>query len=207
MPISLTLGKRRPLAALSELPDLSSTAPDSQADDGARTQFPQAVVRTPAFLVDIGASPQRQWTSLATVIASLTLLAGPLAYWHLLGPTVEPQPPALAQPKAPEPTSQLVQSPPASVVAPSTTPEEIASEPRFAIRMATFQSRARMEQALQEFREAGFKAYSVEGTLSSGARAFAVFLGPYTDRAELDRTRDRAQEIPGYGSGFIVRVE
>ena len=73
--------------------------------------------------------------------------------------------------------------------------------------MATFQSQGRTEQALQELRDAGFKVYSVEGSLSNGTSAFAVFLGPYADRAEADVDRERAQQVRGYGSGFIVEVK
>ena len=73
--------------------------------------------------------------------------------------------------------------------------------------MATFQSQGRTELALQELREAGFKVYSAEASLADGSRAFAVFLGPYADPAELDRDRDRARQVPGYGDGFIVRID
>jgi cell division septation protein DedD len=72
--------------------------------------------------------------------------------------------------------------------------------------MATFQSPARTAQALQEFRDAGYHAYSVEVSLRDGNRALAVFLGPYAERASAERDRDRSRQIPGYGSGLVVQI-
>ena len=77
---------------------------------------------------------------------------------------------------------------------------------RFALQMATFQSPARTAQALQEFRDAGYHAYSVEVSLRDGNRALAVFLGPYAERASAERDRDRSRQIPGYGSGLVVQI-
>lgn len=196
MSLGLTLGKRHSLIALS--------------DHSPKSHLPTEAPQEPAFAVGI-APPQHQrtWTWLAPVIASLMLLAGVEGYWYWHSvPRPEPQPVAPAPSTEPEPPVQPVLTPPVEAVIPSATPEVSARKvERFAIRMATFQSRGRTEQALQAFRDAGFQAYSVEGTLSDGTRAFAVFLGPYTERAEVDRDRDRAQEIPGFGSGFVVRVE
>ena len=209
MSLGLTLGKRHSLIALSESSTLSSAPPGSQADHSSTSHFARQAEQEPAFAVGIGASRQRQRTWLVPVIASLMLLAALEGYWYWYSvPRPEPQPAVPAQSTEPEPPIQPIQTPPVEAVIPSATPEVTARKiERFAIRMATFQSQGRTEQALQEFRDAGFKAYSVEGTLSNGTRAFAVFLGPYTERAEVDRDRDRAQAIPGFGSGFIVRVE
>ena len=192
LPIGLTLGKRQPVIDLSNSSDLSSAAVGN---------------REPAFAVGIGAARQRRRTWIAPVAACLALTAGLAGYWYSKAPSRR-QPVVVAQPTQPAQPRPPVQAAPVVAVIPSATPEVSARETeRFAIRMATFQSQGRTEQALQEFREAGFKVYSVEGSLSNGTRAFAVFLGPYTDRTEVDHDRDRAQQVPGYGSGFIVQVK
>jgi len=72
--------------------------------------------------------------------------------------------------------------------------------------MATFQSSARATQALQEFRDAGYHAYSTEVSLRDGERAVAVFLGPYAELAPAERDLDRARQMPGYGSGRLVQL-
>jgi len=77
----------------------------------------------------------------------------------------------------------------------------------FAVQMATFQSAGRAAQAAQEFRDAGYLAYSVERSLRDGTRVHAVILGPYMERADAERARERAREIPGYDSGLIVAID
>jgi cell division septation protein DedD len=72
--------------------------------------------------------------------------------------------------------------------------------------MATFQSAVRAEQALQEFRDAGYHAYSIEVSLRDGARAIAVFLGPYAELTSAERDLERARQMPGYDSGRIVQI-
>jgi hypothetical protein len=52
----------------------------------------------------------------------------------------------------------------------------------------------------------GYGAFQVEVSLRNGDRAFAVFLGPYLDRADADRDYERARQIPGYVAGRIVEV-
>ena len=222
VPIGLTLGKRRALIDLSDLSDLSGSselpgAAVGNEVDGIRTSSFWETAREPAFAVGVGGARQRKTTWLVPVSACLALMAGLAGYWYSKAPSRRQA--AVAQAAQSQPP---VQSAPAVAVISPATPEveRIAAQeaaaapvpasstgPRFAIRMATFQSQGRTEQALQEFRDAGFKVYSVEGLLGDGTRAFAVFLGPYADRAEVDQDRDRAQQIPGYGSGFIVQVK
>jgi cell division septation protein DedD len=72
--------------------------------------------------------------------------------------------------------------------------------------MATFQDAARAEQSLQELRAAGYHAYSIEVSLRDGARAIAVFLGPYAELAPAEQDLERARQIPGYDSGLIVQI-
>jgi type II secretory pathway predicted ATPase ExeA/cell division septation protein DedD len=78
---------------------------------------------------------------------------------------------------------------------------------RLVLQMATFQSPTRVAQALQEFRDAGYRAYSIEVPLRDGTRALAVFLGPYAELASAERDLDRARQIPGYSSGRVVQLE
>ena len=79
---------------------------------------------------------------------------------------------------------------------------------RFALQMATFQSAARATQSLQEVRDAGYSAYSVEVSLRDGERSYAVFLGPYFGlaRAQAQRDLEHAQQLSGYDGGRLVQV-
>jgi len=232
-PIGLTLGKRRPLIELpdlsdvpdsseaSESPDVPSVAISDKVNDIPRSNFWETTAaRQPAFAVDAGAAGQRRRTLLVALGACLALTAGFAGYWYSKAPSrpqaaveqptqsrppIQEAPAAVLTPiAAPEAAEGVVHHEAAAVPAPAPTSSE---GPRFAIRMATFQSQGRTEQALQELRDAGFKVYSVEGSLSNGTSAFAVFLGPYADRAEADVDRERAQQVRGYGSGFIVEVK
>ncbi len=208
-------------------PPPPSNSPDSlgatltgTVDDIPHRNFWEPAAPEPGFAMFAGAARQHGRTWLVSVSACLALAAGSAGSWYLTAPSrrqtavaqpTEPRPPIQATPAAaltaiaaPEAVDRIPQVEATAIPAPAPTSFE---RPRFAIRMATFQSRGRTEQALQEFRNAGFTAYSVEGLLGNGTRAFAVFLGPYTARAEVDRDRDRAQQIQGYGSGFIVQIE
>jgi len=228
MPIGLTLGKRRPLIDLPDLPDLSDLPDESSASSGLpgavmankadipNSNFWETAPRVPPFAVDASAGRQRQRTLLVAACACLAVVAGlgVYSYSYSKAPSSERQT-AVAQPAQsrppmqPAPAAALTpiaapEAPPVPAPAPAAAPSQ---GPRFAIRMATFQSQGRTEQALQELRDAGFKAYSAEGVLGNGTRAFAVLLGPYADRAEADLDRDRAQQVRGYGAGFIVEVK
>jgi cell division septation protein DedD len=90
---------------------------------------------------------------------------------------------------------------------PDTTGSPSGTAARLALQMATFQSPARAAQALQEFRDAGYRAYSIEVSLRDGGRAVAVFLGPYAELAPAERDLDRARQMPGYGSGRLVQLD
>jgi cell division septation protein DedD len=103
---------------------------------------------------------------------------------------------------------------PANAVSPAREGERAASEKsrngqtgaKFVLQMATFQTPARAEQALQEFSDAGYVAYSREVSLKDGAPAFTVFLGPYADLALAEQDLARARQIPGYVSARVVPV-
>ena len=222
-PIGLTLGKRRPLIDLPDLPELSDL-PDEPSESSdlpsaavtekvhatPSSNFWETAPRVPAFAVDARAERQRRRTLLVAASACLAVVAGLGVYSYSKAPSSERQT-VIAQPPQPRPP---IQPAPAATLTPIAAPEAppapapAPSEgPKYAIRVATFQSQGRTEQALQELRDAGFTAYRVEGSLANGTRAFAVFLGPYTDLNEVDRDRDRAQQIPGYTNGFIVQVK
>jgi type II secretory pathway predicted ATPase ExeA/cell division septation protein DedD len=77
---------------------------------------------------------------------------------------------------------------------------------KFVLQMATFQNPARAARSLQEFRAAGYHAYTVEVSLRDGERAIAVLVGPYADLGPAERDLAGARQIPGYGGGRIVQV-
>ena len=71
--------------------------------------------------------------------------------------------------------------------------------------MGTFRNAARATQALQEFHDAGYHAYSAEVAQRDGGSALAVFLGPYAELPPAEKDLERAQQIPGYSDGHIVQ--
>ncbi len=77
---------------------------------------------------------------------------------------------------------------------------------KFVLQMATFQNPARAARSLQEFRDAGYHAYTVEVSLRDGERAIAVLVGPYAEIGPAERDLAGARQIPGYGGGHIVQV-
>jgi type II secretory pathway predicted ATPase ExeA/cell division septation protein DedD len=77
---------------------------------------------------------------------------------------------------------------------------------KFVLQMATFQNPARAARSLQEFRDAGYHAYTVEVSLRDGERAIAVLVGPYAELGPAERDLAGARQIPGYGGGRIVQV-
>ena len=76
----------------------------------------------------------------------------------------------------------------------------------FAVQMATFQTSGRAAQAVREFQDAGYLAYSAERVRGDGVHVHSVFLGPYSERAIAERDRERAGQVPGYGTGLIVPI-
>jgi type II secretory pathway predicted ATPase ExeA/cell division septation protein DedD len=117
---------------------------------------------------------------------------------------------SLASPASPESTNKpaavSAATPPAATsTVPSATPKPPALQSRFLIQMATFQSATRAAESARLFQTTGHTAVSVEVPLRDGKRAYAVFLGPYADRAQAERELQRAQMTPGY-SGRIVEV-
>jgi general secretion pathway protein A len=109
-----------------------------------------------------------------------------------------------------QPAVTTVQSAPAGPPAETAAvqpPAPPAAQERFAILIATFQSEERTAKSLEELRAAGFTAFSTDVPLRDGARAQAVFLGPYGDQASAERDLARSLEVPGYAGGRIVSVK
>jgi general secretion pathway protein A len=78
---------------------------------------------------------------------------------------------------------------------------------RFVVEMGTFESAEQAAQALQEFRGAGFHAYSIEVKDTRGEAAVSVFLGPYADRARAERDFTTARvQVPGHESARVVAI-
>ena len=152
--------------------------------------------------------------------ASLAVIVGIGSFWlwRARGREVQPAEPAsqtrqgtsLETSPAPSAMANPTPAPAASQPAAETPPVPAAktarNQSRFLIQMATFQSSARAAESAEQFQAAGHTAVSVEVPLRDGKRAFAVFLGPYTERAQAERELQRAQSTPGYGSGRVVEV-
>ena len=83
---------------------------------------------------------------------------------------------------------------------------QIRAEPRFAD-LPIFAISASDPAGQQgKLEAAGFTAFSAVIELRDGEPAFGVFLGPYTERPDAVRDRERAQLTPGYGTGRVVQI-
>jgi general secretion pathway protein A len=217
-PLALARGRR------SSRIDLSTGRRD-EAEAGES----RAVAGVP-FAEDFGIEPRRRpWLMPAAV--AVGLIVGAAGYWLSKPPVPAQQPsPALSLPVANGGPieSSLAASSASDASAPPSVPADTASPVRtsasatdervatarsvgepgsgFAVQMATFKSETRAEESVAAFRDAGLQAFSVEKTLADGTRAFAILLGPYADRSAAEQGRDRAQQVPGYGTGLIVQV-
>jgi general secretion pathway protein A len=193
-----------------------------------------SAVRNPAR-GPFGAMRPRQRIWLAPAAVSLVFVVGFLAIWYSMAPLSpepsrvlgEPAPPPVSLQASPGDTVSSSASPDGVGVTSGRGASSVNRGPivgegdgagvhareagqtaeGFAVQMATFQSAGRAAQAAQEFRDAGYLAYSVERSLRDGSRVYAVILGPYMERADAERARERAREIPGYDSGLIVAID
>ena len=157
---------------------------------------------------------------LATVAASALVLTA-ASVWLLRSSTDQVSESPASQPVRESTTSSLIALP-ASIVAPEGASLELSSPaatplsrvagsskagaPRFAVQMATFRTEARATESVRELGAAGYDAFTAEVSLRDGGRAFAVFLGPYTDRPAADEDLERAQLLPGYSTGRVVQM-
>jgi general secretion pathway protein A len=163
----------------------------------------------------------KRWPKLATVAAAALVLSA-ASVWLLRSsadrvsqspafqPARESTTSSLTAPPAsiaaPERASSLELSPPAATPLSPVAGSSNAGAPRFAVQMATFRTRARAAESVRELGAAGFDAFGTEVSLQDGGRAFAVFLGPYSDRTAADADLERAQLLPGYGTGWVVQI-
>ena len=77
----------------------------------------------------------------------------------------------------------------------------------YALQMGTFQVPENAAHRVEEFQNAGYRAYSARVMLPSGRTAIGVFLGPYTERAEAERDLRSVARNPEYAGGYLVRVD
>lgn len=154
------------------------------------------------------------------VTAACVLLAAGAGGWAArdsLGQWLRPQPSVVApavEAKAapPDPLPAAKATPPDPLPAAPATPAPVepvpvpVATPRVALLMATFQSSARAQQAIQELRDAGYRAYSVELSQQDGERMLAVLLGPYKELAEAERDLDTARQLPDYATARVVQA-
>jgi general secretion pathway protein A len=127
-----------------------------------------------------------------------------VAQWLQQQPSVAPS----VEKKGPPPASAVghADPPPPTPPAPAPQDAEPAATPKVVLQMATFQSSARAQQAIQELRDAGFSAYSVELSSAEGERLLTVLLGPYIERSAAERDLDAARHLPGYDSARLVEA-
>jgi general secretion pathway protein A len=156
----------------------------------------------------------RSWTRWLAVTAACAILTAGVGAWamrHSLAQLLHQRPNVVApivEAKAPPSTATSDHADPLPVQAAAPAPSEAvpATTPKVVLQMATFQSSARARQAIQELRDAGFQAYSVELAPQDGERMLTVLLGPYTELATAERDLDAARQLPGYNTARLVEA-
>ena len=151
-------------------------------------------------------SSGRRVSARMVAVAAAAILLGAANVW-LYQARRQQSASQVADAMEPPPSGLLAEAPAgtAAAVAPTTQPET-ASAPTLAIQMATFLSGVSADESVKELRELGYSAFQVDVSIQGGNRAYAVFLGPYQDRAAADRDYERALHIPGYVAGRIIEV-
>ena len=143
----------------------------------------------------------RRWLTATAACVALSAGAGVWATRHSLALWLRPQPSVVA----PAVEAKATPAPPPAAPPAAEAPVPVAT-PKVVLQMATFQSSARTQQAIQELRDAGYPAYSVELAPHEGERMLAVLLGPYAELASAERDLDGARQLPGYGTARVVEA-
>jgi type II secretory pathway predicted ATPase ExeA/cell division septation protein DedD len=202
-------------AAPADLPQAEDTLPEVElirpVEGPSVSAAPLELSDAPAPEAAEEEASQRRWLAIATTCAVLT--AGMGGAWGMrrsIGQWFHQQP-AVAAPiveaKAPTTTTSDHADPlPAPPATPASSEAVPVATAKVVLQMATFQSSARAQQAIQELRDAGFQAYSVELAPQDGDRMLTVLLGPYTDPAAAERDLDAARHLPGYNTARIVQA-
>jgi type II secretory pathway predicted ATPase ExeA/cell division septation protein DedD len=181
---------------------IEASAPEVETATSVITDVmtpPQAIVQSSAA----APWPWKKWLGVTAACLVLAAAAGTLLTQYSLDRLMQKQPSAVAPPAAPaaSPAQAATTAQPQS----SPQPETVSvATPKVALQMATFQSAARAEQAMQELRNAGYRAYSVELPPRDGERVLAVLVGPYTDRAPAERDLGTTRQLPGYASARLI---
>ena len=158
------------------------------------------------------------------IIASLmlTTAAVALGFWVSRASPQRPgveasraQPSASVKPPASAPVKPSASASPDEAVSTmgekklAVVPDRVPGQSRqgfYALQMGTFQVPENAAHRVEEFQNAGYRAYSARVMLPSGRTAIGVFLGPYTERAEAERDLRSAARNPEYAGGHLVRV-
>ena len=197
-----------PPAAVGEpltAPELeTSPAVDRPTEISDPVPEPAVATLADAFAVEDapGGWSSRRWLTMAAACVVLSAGAGMWTTRHSLARWLRRQPSVVApavEATATPPAPLLVTPPVQTAPVPVTTPTVV-------LQMATFQSSARKQQAIQELRDAGYRAYSVELPPHDGERMLAVLVGPYTELASAERDLDAVRDLPGYSTARVVQA-
>jgi cell division septation protein DedD len=199
-----------PPASLGELPTAPELRTSPAVDLIRRAEIsepvPEPAVATLAgqVVVEDAASGwfSRRWLAVTAACVLLSAGAGMWATRHSLARWLPRQPSVVAP--AVEATATPRATLPVTPPAPA-APVPVAT-PTVVLQMATFQSSARTQQAMQELRDAGYRVYSVELPPHDGERILAVLLGPYTELASAERDLDAVRDLPGYSTARVVQA-
>jgi type II secretory pathway predicted ATPase ExeA/cell division septation protein DedD len=200
------------------------TLPESDFVEIFDRRVPETPVWQVGVKVDLAAARRRRTRLLA--LALVTAVVAPttaLVAWYRMSPVPQEQTEVYVPPRPMAPRQASPQAPVATVNPPPARDDSSLDQgikktdsknpvpgqtgvTKFVLQMATFQNPARAARSLQEFRDAGYHAYTVDVSLRDGERAIAVLVGPYAELGPAERDLAGARQIPGYGGGRIVQV-
>jgi type II secretory pathway predicted ATPase ExeA len=179
------------------------------AEHNAEVSAPRTVPAQQPVADDVSdGRPRKRWLM---VTAACIVLASGAGIWatreslaRLFG---QQQAVVVPAPVGEKPSPSLTSAPAeAQSVTPPAAAEPVQGATQVALQMATFQTAARVQQAIEELRSAGYRPYSVELAPQDGERMLAVLLGPYSDQAAAEHDLDAVRRLPGYGSARVVQA-